>query len=80
MRIAEARVTLGVVSARRGDLERAVTYGQGSLAGPRKSLPSLLMVSAELARTVSDIDPAASGDYLEQLRQLKHAAAAGASA
>ena len=82
MRIAEARVTLGVVSARRGDLEGAVTYGQGSLAGPRKSLPSLLMISAELARTVSDIDPAASGDYLDyldQLRQLKEAAAGGAS-
>lgn len=80
MRIAEARVTLGVVSARRGDLEGAVAFGQGSLAGPRKSLPSLLMVSAELARTVSDIDPAASGDYLDQLRQLKEAAAAGTSA
>jgi hypothetical protein len=73
MRIAEARVTLGVVAARRGDLEGAITYGQGSLAAARQSLPSLLMVSAELARTVSDIDPAASGDYLGQLRQLKEA-------
>jgi hypothetical protein len=68
-----------VVAARRGDLEGAVTFGQGSLAGPRQSLPSLLMVSAELARTVSDIDPAASGAYLDQLRQLKEAAAAGIS-
>lgn len=37
------------------------------------------MISAELARTASDIDPAASGDSLDQLRQLKEAAAAGAS-
>jgi hypothetical protein len=37
------------------------------------------MVSAELARTVSDIDQDASGDYLDQLRQIKQAAAAGIS-
>jgi hypothetical protein len=79
MRNAEARVTLGVISARRGDLEGAVTYGRGSLVAARRSLPSLLMISAELARTVSDLDSAAGGDYLDQLRLLKDAAAAGTS-
>jgi hypothetical protein len=45
MRLAEARITLGVVRAREGDLEEAVSLGQRALTGERKSLPSLLMVS-----------------------------------
>ena len=48
MRIAEARLTLGVVAARRGDLEQATTLGRSALRGTRKSLPSLLMVAGEL--------------------------------
>lgn len=48
MRIAEARLTLGVVAARRGDLEQATTLGLQALRGPRKSLPSLLMVAGEM--------------------------------
>ena len=41
MRIAEARITLGVVAARQGDIEQAVHHGEHALAGQRKSLPSL---------------------------------------
>jgi len=48
MRIAEARLTLAVVAARRGDLEQATTLGIRALRGPRKSLPSLLMVAGEV--------------------------------
>jgi transcriptional regulator with XRE-family HTH domain len=48
MRIAEARLTLAVVAARRGDLEEAIALGLAALRGPRKSLPSLLMVAGEL--------------------------------
>ena len=48
MRIAEARLTLAVVAARRGNLEQATTLGLAALRGPRKSLPSLLMVAGEL--------------------------------
>ncbi|WUD72192.1 XRE family transcriptional regulator [Streptomyces sp. NBC_00510] len=48
MRMAEARVTLGVVAARQGDLEQAVQYGEWALRSERQSLPSLLMVSREL--------------------------------
>jgi len=48
MRIAEARLTLGVVAARRGNLEEATALGVTALRGPRKSLPSLLMVAGEL--------------------------------
>ncbi|WP_322781079.1 XRE family transcriptional regulator [Frankia sp. Cas4] len=49
MRNAEARLTLGVIAARQGDVELAVNYGEGALKGERKSLPSLLMCSRELA-------------------------------
>jgi hypothetical protein len=48
MRIAEARLTLATVAARRGDLEQATTLGLEALRGPRKSLPSLLMMAGEL--------------------------------
>jgi len=48
MRAAEAKLTLGVLAARAGDLEGAIAYGEQALSGQRKSLPSLLMVSSEL--------------------------------
>ena len=80
MRIAEARVTLGVVAARQGDAEGAVVHGRAALAGARKSLPSLLMVSSELAAAVSRFpDAAPAVEYLDELRQLGHAEAAGAA-
>lgn len=44
MRVAEARVTLGVVAARPGELEEAVHFGQEARISPPKSLPSLTMV------------------------------------
>ena len=53
MRQAEARITLGVVAARRGDLEAAINQGERALSAPRKSLPSLLMVSRDLTRVRS---------------------------
>jgi hypothetical protein len=52
MRNAEARVTLGVVAARRGDLESAVSFGRQALTGARQSLPSLLLTSRELAHVL----------------------------
>lgn len=48
MRAAEARLTLGVVAARRGDLEEALSLGGEALAVGRRSRPSLLMVGSEL--------------------------------
>ena len=76
MRNAEARVTLGVVAARQGELERALDYGHRALSGNRLSLPSLLMVSSELGSVISerygsDTDAA---DYLGQLRHLRDSA------
>ncbi|MGW7401831.1 XRE family transcriptional regulator [Streptomyces cyaneofuscatus] len=52
MRIAEARVTLGVVAAREGDLDTALAYGERALAGERRSLPSLAMVASDLGRVL----------------------------
>lgn len=50
MRNAEARITLGVIAARAGDIDAAVTQGQRALSGARRSLPHLVMVGQELAR------------------------------
>jgi hypothetical protein len=69
MRLAEARITLGVVHAREGDLEGAVQQGIRALIGDRKSMPSLLMVSRDLAMVLNDrySHEAEAQDYLEHL-------------
>jgi tetratricopeptide (TPR) repeat protein len=73
MRNAEARITLGVISAREGDLEQALGYGRQAIAGDRLSLPSLLMLSSELAAIVGEryAGDAEATDYLDQLRHLR---------
>lgn len=72
MRNAEARVTMGVVAARQGDLEQAVTYGQAALEGERKSLPSLLMTTGELREVVERRYPKEplTRNYISQLQEL----------
>jgi hypothetical protein len=73
MRIAEARVTQGVVAARHGDLEQAVFYGRKALTGERRSLPSLLMVSGELTRILNDRyerEPEIAG-YLDEIHAIQ---------
>lgn len=72
MRVAEAEITLGVLAARAGEPEQAVDYGQRALVGERKSLPSLLMVSRELADVLATryADAPATGEYLDQLRSI----------
>jgi len=72
MRQAEARITLGVVAARRGDLEAAISQGERALSAPRKSLPSLLMVSRDLTRVLNDRYPSepATQAYLDQIHAL----------
>ncbi|MCM0675096.1 XRE family transcriptional regulator [Micromonospora phytophila] len=72
MRNAEARITLGVVAARSGDVERAVSYGRRALEGDRKSLPSLLMCSKELATLLRERYPhePEAVSYLDEVRAL----------
>lgn len=73
MRIAEARITLGVAAAREGDLEGAVSYGRQAISGERKSLPSLAMVSQDLATVLSErfSGEAEAQEYLDQLRDIR---------
>ncbi|MEV1048697.1 XRE family transcriptional regulator [Streptomyces sp. NPDC049916] len=73
MRIAEARVTLGVVAAREGDLDTALTYGERALAGERKSLPSLAMVASDLGRALQRTYEKSSEaqEFVAHLRELR---------
>ena len=75
MRLAEAKITLGVVAARQGDLEQAFHYGERALAGERRSLPSLAMVSRDLTRVLRDRypDEPSTKDYLEKVRMISQA-------
>jgi hypothetical protein len=80
MRLAEARITLGVVRAREGELDEAVAQGTKSLNGDRKSLPSLLMASRDLTKVLKDRYSSATQtqDYLEHLSTLSEASTASA--
>jgi tetratricopeptide (TPR) repeat protein len=72
MRNAQARITLGVVAARKGDLDAALAQGRAALASDRQSLPSLLMNSRELVEVLKRQypgNPATTG-YLDQVRAL----------
>src|SRR5262249_12530191 len=76
MRAAEARITLGVVAARQGDIEEAVRQGQRAVAGERKSVPSLMLVIRDLTRVLKErynTEPAAT-QYFEHLQMLRIAA------
>jgi hypothetical protein len=75
MRLAEARITLGVVAARQGDLNGAISQGERALNGQRKSLPSLLMASRDLTRVLNErySTETATRNYLDQLHVLSEA-------
>jgi hypothetical protein len=76
MRIAEAQITLGVVAAREGDLDEAVAYGHRAMTTGRKSLPSLAMVSQDLAGVLVNRysgEPEADA-YLQELRTIQRPA------
>lgn len=75
MRVAEAQITLGVVAARSGDLDEALTHGRRALANGRKSLPSLAMVSRDLGQVLVEKygDEAEAESYLEQIRSIQRA-------
>jgi tetratricopeptide (TPR) repeat protein len=72
MRVAEAHVTLGVVAARDGDLEAALSQGRRALAGARRSLPSLSMYTRELVDALVERFPGEPmvEEYTAELRAL----------
>lgn len=72
MRVAEAHVTLGIVAARQGELEAALAEGRAAITEDRKSIPSLMMHTRELADALRQQFPEEPqvDEYLEQLRGL----------
>lgn len=72
MRNAEARITLGTVAARQGDVDGAVEWGLKAIGADRKSLPSLLMVARDLTKAINEVAPDSSQgiEYAERLREL----------
>ena len=60
------------MAARQGDLEAAINHGERDLSAPRKSLPSLLMVSRDLTRVLNDQYPSEpqTQAYLDQIHAL----------
>lgn len=75
MRMAEARLTLGVAAARAGDLEQAVDVGMRAFTSTRRSLPSLLMVGGELDAELSSRYP--REPVVDEFRATLKAASAG---
>lgn len=75
MRNSEARITLGVLAARDGDIEEALSYGHRALDSDRQSLPSLLMVSRELDLALDQLEPGHADvqEYRGRLRSLRTA-------
>jgi tetratricopeptide (TPR) repeat protein len=57
MRRAEAELTLGVIAARNGAVDEALSYGHKALSIDRRSQPSLLMVGFELHHALSQRYP-----------------------
>ena len=76
MRIAEARVTLGVVAARSGDLAGASEAGTAALHSDRVSLPSLLLIANELGHEMAAVavDAPETRQYREQVQALRKTA------
>jgi hypothetical protein len=78
MRTAEAHVTHAVVAARQGDLELAIHEGQRAISGQRKSLPTLQMVTRDLARVLRQQFPSEREvktfvEHLQSLGRSTHA-------
>ncbi|KAA2248695.1 hypothetical protein F0L68_39790 [Solihabitans fulvus] len=72
MRNAEARITLGTVTARRGDIDGAIEWGIKAISTDRKSLPSLLMVARDLTGAINKAAPDSPQviEFTEQLHDL----------
>jgi hypothetical protein len=78
MRMAEARLTLGAVAARAGELEEAVDVALTAFRARRRSLPSLLMVAKEVGDELRRQDP--TGRPVLEFREAVLAVTAGPEA
>lgn len=58
MRTAQTRIDLGIIAARRGDLDQAVAYGESAFEFERKSMSDLVSRSADLDRLLQGRYPA----------------------
>ncbi|WP_181786493.1 tetratricopeptide repeat protein [Streptomyces phytophilus] len=76
MRVAEARLTLGVAAARSGELDEAVSIARGAFGTERKSLPSLLLVAGELTGELLQRFPRESltREFHEEVKDISHGA------
>ena len=54
MRTAGARIDLGIVAARRGELDKAVAYGESAFEFDRQSLADLVGRTGELDRLIQE--------------------------
>jgi hypothetical protein len=70
MRKAGAEITLGVIAARSGAPDEAVTFGYNALSIGRCSHPTRLMVSSERAHILRDLypDSAATKNFCDALK------------
>ncbi len=73
MRIAETRITIGIIAARREDLEQAVYFGKAALGAERVSFPTLLARAAELEAVLMAgfHGSRPSVEFREQLREFQ---------
>ena len=80
MRMAEARLTLGAVAARAGELEQAVAVSLRAFEAQRRSLPSLLMVAREVGDELRRRDPRGQPvtEFREAVRQVSASSAVSA--
>jgi tetratricopeptide (TPR) repeat protein len=72
MRLAEVYITLGLISAHRGDLDAAVNSGLRALTYERKTSPNLLIRAAELNAAIAERFPDAprAAEFDEKLRGI----------
>ncbi|HEV2252914.1 MAG TPA: helix-turn-helix domain-containing protein [Streptosporangiaceae bacterium] len=79
MRMSEARIALGCVAARRGDLDEAAAWGAEAFRADRKCLPSLALVAGELDDEMRGRYPDArpASEFRDQLAEIRQMLPAG---
>lgn len=81
MRMAEARVALGTVAAREGNLDETIHHVGNAFRADRRCLPSLLLVAGELAEEMRERYPGEqpTKELDEQLHEIRRSLPRGIS-